>query len=446
MRRAALTILIILRVLVQTAEAATITLAWNPNTESDLAGYLLSYGTASGLYTITLDVGNVASYQFSEPNPASRYYLAVRAYNASGAVSPYSNEVVTTPNPPLTITGLTANRMSPQSVGTSIVFTAMPTGGITPHQFKWWIDNGGTSTIGQQWSTTNTFTWTPTVPSSTYVIRVWARNATSTADAPDSPAAILTMTFTIAAAVSNLRPVVNAGADATITLPATAALNGTVSDDGKPTPPGVVTSSWMRVSGPGTVTFTAPSATSTTATFSTSGTYVLRLTASDGALSTSDDVTVTVNPASSGGTGTGLTGRYYNDAKTGARFTTLVLTRVDGSINFNWNDGAPAPGVQRDSFSVRWTGQIQVPLTGTYRFATTADDGVRLWVNGQRIINSWAGHAATISSSAGITLTAGVRYTILLEFYERDALAQIQLRWTPPGQPESVIPSTWLFP
>ena len=175
------------RVLVQTAEAGTVTLAWDPNTESDLAGYLLSYGTASGQYTITIDVGNATSYQFSEPNPATRYIWRFARYNTSGTFSPYSNEVVTTPNPPLTITGLTANRMSPQSVGTSIVFTAMSTGGIAPHQFKWWIDNGGTSTIGQQWSTTNTFTWTPTVPSSTYVIRVWARNATVRRMRPIAP-------------------------------------------------------------------------------------------------------------------------------------------------------------------------------------------------------------------------------------------------------------------
>lgn len=446
MRRAALTILIFARVLVQSAEAGTATLAWDPSTDADVAGYLLSYGTASGQYTTTIDVGNVTSYQFSEPNPFIPYYLALRAYNVGGVISPYSNEVVTTPNPPLTITGLTANRLSPQTVGTSIVFTAIASGGISPHQFKWWVDNGATSTIGQQWSTSNTFTWTPVSPSSTYVIRVWARNATSTADTPDNAAAVLTMTFTIAAAVANLPPVVNAGADRTITLGGTAALSGTASDDGMPTPPGVLTVNWTRVSGPGTVTFTAPSATSTTATFSASGTYILRLTASDGALSTSDDVSVTVNPASSGGTGTGLTGHYYNDGKSGARFTTLVLTRIDGSIDFNWNTGTPAPVVQQDNFSVRWTGQIQVPVTGTYRFATTADDGVRLWVNGQRMLNSWGGRAVAISSSAGITLTGGVRYTIVLEFYERDALAQIQLRWTPPGQPESVIPSTSLFP
>jgi hypothetical protein len=182
------------------------------------------------------------------------------------------------------------------------------------------------------------------------------------------------------------------------------------------------------------------------AAFSASGTYVLRLTASDGAASTSDDVTVIVNPAPSGAAGTGLTGRYYNDGNSGSRFTTLALTRTDGSIDFNWQYGAPAPGIQSDNFSVRWTGQIEVPVTGTYRFATTSDDGVRLWVNGSRIINSWSGRTATVNTSGGITLTAGVRYSIRLDFYERAGAAQVQLRWTPPGQAESVIPSMWLIP
>ena len=224
-------------------------------------------------YTTTIDVGNVTSYFFEEPNPSVQYFLALRAYDTERLISPYSNEAVTTPNPPLTITDLSANRMSPQPVGTSIVFTATASGGAAPYQFKWWIDNGGTSTVGQQWSTSNTFTWTPTSPSSTYVIRVWARNATSTADAPDSSAAILTMTFAITGAAANVAPTVNAGADQTITLPDTAALSATVSDDGEPAPPGVVTFTWALVSGPGTVAFSAPSAASTTVTFSTSGTY-----------------------------------------------------------------------------------------------------------------------------------------------------------------------------
>jgi hypothetical protein len=95
----------------------------------------------------------------------------------------------------------------------------------------------------------------------------------------------------------NQPPSVNAGPDVAVTLPAPANLVGTVTDDGLPNPPGAVTTTWSQVSGPGTTTFASPNAVSTTATFSAAGTYVLRLTANDGALSASDDVTVTVSPA-----------------------------------------------------------------------------------------------------------------------------------------------------
>ena len=96
----------------------------------------------------------------------------------------------------------------------------------------------------------------------------------------------------------NLAPTVNAGIDQTIVLPALANLDGTVTDDGLPTPP-LVTTAWSKVTGPGTVTFGNMSAVDTTATFSLSGTYVLRLTASDGALTSSDDISITVNPVGS---------------------------------------------------------------------------------------------------------------------------------------------------
>ena len=90
----------------------------------------------------------------------------------------------------------------------------------------------------------------------------------------------------------NTAPVVNAGADQGVTLPAAATLNGTATDDGLPG--AGLTTTWTRSSGPGTVTFGNVSALSTTASFSVAGTYVLRLTASDSLLSTFDELTVTV--------------------------------------------------------------------------------------------------------------------------------------------------------
>lgn len=102
-----------------------------------------------------------------------------------------------------------------------------------------------------------------------------------------------------AGGVPNTAPTVNAGADKSVTLPAAVSLVGTASDDGLPNPPATLTTTWSKVSGPGTVTFANASALSTTATFSAAGSYTLRLTASDSVLSSTDDVVVTVT---SGGT------------------------------------------------------------------------------------------------------------------------------------------------
>ncbi len=95
---------------------------------------------------------------------------------------------------------------------------------------------------------------------------------------------------------TNHAPIVTAGGNQTITLPAAANLSGFAADDGLPNPPGALTTEWSRQSGPGTVTFGNSNAVSTTATFSTNGTYVLRFTASDAALSAFSEVTLTVNP------------------------------------------------------------------------------------------------------------------------------------------------------
>jgi hypothetical protein len=94
----------------------------------------------------------------------------------------------------------------------------------------------------------------------------------------------------------NVAPVVNAGADQTITRPASATLAGSATDDALPAPPAAITYAWSKVSGPGTVTFADATNPTTTASFSVGGTYVLRLTTSDSLLDGTDDVTITVLP------------------------------------------------------------------------------------------------------------------------------------------------------
>jgi hypothetical protein len=111
---------------------------------------------------------------------------------------------------------------------------------------------------------------------------------------------LLTSDLSLVPGSGNQAPSVNAGPDLVVTLPNSANLNGTVSDDGLPNPPATVTTTWSKVSGPGTVTFGNAASVDTTASFSAAGTYVLRLTANDNALSASDEVSITVNPASAG--------------------------------------------------------------------------------------------------------------------------------------------------
>jgi hypothetical protein len=94
----------------------------------------------------------------------------------------------------------------------------------------------------------------------------------------------------------NQAPIVEAGHDQIITLPDSAILDGTVTDDGLPDPPALFTV-WSKVSGPDVVTFADANAINTTASFSTAGVYVLRLTANDGsAPDVYDEVTITVSP------------------------------------------------------------------------------------------------------------------------------------------------------
>ncbi len=127
--------------------------------------------------------------------------------------------------------------------------------------------------------------------------------------------------------------------------------------------------------------------------------------------------------AVTGGGGNGLSVTYYNNMD----FTGTTVTGVDPTVDFSWGAGSPAAAIANDTFSARWTGQVQAPVTGTYTFYTQSDDGVRLWVNNQQIVNNWTDHGST-ENSGTIALTAGQRYDIRMEFYENGGDAVARLR------------------
>lgn len=125
----------------------------------------------------------------------------------------------------------------------------------------------------------------------------------------------------------------------------------------------------------------------------------------------------------------GLLGQYFaNNALTGP----AVLTRIEAA-NFNWYTNAPAAGLPADNFSVRWTGQVLAAIGGSYSFQTNSDDGVRLWIDGNLVIDNWTAHAPTLNTSGAVTFVAGRRYDIRLEYQELTAGAVIQLKWKVPG-------------
>jgi parallel beta-helix repeat protein len=147
-------------------------------------------------------------------------------------------------------------------------------------------------------------------------------------------------------------------------------------------------------------------------------------------------------PTAGANNGTGLRGQYFNNMTLTAP---SVLTRTDPTINFDWGYAAPGAGLNADYYSARWTGEVEAPASGQYTFTTRTDDGVRLWVNGVQLVNDWNGHAPT-NNSGTITLEAGRRYAIKMEYFEHYNGAVAQLFWTYPGQIQHIVPQGRLYP
>jgi hypothetical protein len=140
------------------------------------------------------------------------------------------------------------------------------------------------------------------------------------------------------------------------------------------------------------------------------------------------------------GTSGGVRADYY----TGMNFETLALTRTDPQIDFNWGDpGGPDPAVGDDNFSVRWTGEVEAAFTETYTFYPRTDDGVRLWIDGQLLADSWINRSAS-EDSGTIDLIAGTTYGLVMEYYEDSAGAVAELRWSSPRTPKQIIPQAAL--
>jgi chitodextrinase len=135
----------------------------------------------------------------------------------------------------------------------------------------------------------------------------------------------------------------------------------------------------------------------------------------------------------------GLTATYF----TGTGLTTAAVVRLDDTLNFSWGTGSPDSRVPVDNFSARWTGKIKPTTTTTYTFYTDVGGGVRLWVNGQELVNNWTLHSLA-TNTGKIALTAGTSYDIKVEYQVGTQSAVAKLSWSTSSAAKAIIPQSVL--
>jgi hypothetical protein len=115
-------------------------------------------------------------------------------------------------------------------------------------------------------------------------------------------------------------------------------------------------------------------------------------------------------------------GCYYNSSN----LSNLMLIQNTPSINFDWGNGSPDSAVRSDGFSARWRGDFSFS-GGQYDFVVTADDGVRLYIDGQLVLDRWVDQAPT-TYRVTRTLSSGT-HQIVMEYYENGGGAVARLSW-----------------
>ena len=175
------------------------------------------------------------------------------------------------------------------------------------------------------------------------------------------------------------------------------------------------------------------------------GSYNLTARAIDddgaGANSSGRGITVTSPPSAPDGTGTGLSAQYFDTPD----LSGSALTRIDPQVDFTWGTGAPAASINPDDFSARWTGELEPRYSQTYTISTISDDGVRLWLDGQLVIDNWAEHSST-EDTVSMALQAGRRYALKLEYFELGGAASARLLWASQSQSKQPVAKTQLYP
>jgi hypothetical protein len=132
----------------------------------------------------------------------------------------------------------------------------------------------------------------------------------------------------------------------------------------------------------------------------------------------------------------GLSGEVYGDAK----FEKLIDHRTDPKIDFEWphNERQDLP---KDTFAIRWTGQLRAPTTGSYTLLLLVNEGAKVFIDDKLVLDEPKGTQKRKPTTTTIKLTQGM-HPIKIEYWDTGGLSKIHLRWQPPASPEEPIPPT----
>jgi uncharacterized repeat protein (TIGR03806 family) len=140
----------------------------------------------------------------------------------------------------------------------------------------------------------------------------------------------------------------------------------------------------------------------------------------------------------------GLRAEFFDGMVPGA--AAPILVRTDATIDFDWGGGSPAPGIPVDYFSARWTGSLTAPFTETYTIYVPSDNGVRVWLNNQLILDKWSPADISGWHNFTIPLVANQAIPIKVEYAELYGGANISIYWYSNSQPWEAINTNRLTP
>ncbi len=141
-----------------------------------------------------------------------------------------------------------------------------------------------------------------------------------------------------------------------------------------------------------------------------------------------------------GGAVTGLKAEYFKSTT----FAGSPEVRMEPRIAYNWGEGIPIDRLAADNFTVRWTGYIQPEHTESYTFTVGADDGARVWIDGDLVVDTWTAGGYTYTSGSK-ALQGGYIYPLKVELLETTGRTEIALYWSSPSTTYRVVESDRLF-